>query len=271
MSKHIEPALGAASFSCPHCGAIAQQYWHRLYLKGVAKGSVVRVFKPSDFADVAKASDDDEIDDDEATEKLRKFLARLKKHMVTYGTQRNNEYLSSSLVNVATSQCYSCDGFSLWVEDKIVYPAHNSTIVAHDEMPDSVKADFNEAASIVDLSARGAAGLLRLCIQKSMMHLGLKGKKIDDDIAELVKRGLDTRIQKALDIVRVIGNEAVHPGTIDLRDDKSTAIELFALVNLIVETMIAQPKHIERMYDALPASKREAIEKRDKKLDQEPK
>jgi hypothetical protein len=100
-----------------------------------------------------------------------------------------------------------------------------------------------------------------------MMHLGLKGKNIDDDIAELVKRGLDTRIQKALDIVRVVGNDAVYPGAIDLRDDKSTAVELFTLVNLIVETMIAQPKHIERMYDALPASKREAIEKRDKKLD----
>ena len=52
-----------------------------------------------------------------------------------------------------------------------------------------------------------------------MVHLELKGKNIDDDIGALVKRGLDARIQKALDVVRVVGNNAVHPGQIDLRDD----------------------------------------------------
>ena len=78
-----------------------------------------------------------------------------------------------------------------------------------------------------------------------------------------MKRGLDARIQKALDVVRVIGNNAVHPGQVDLRDDKVTATELFKLVNLIVEAMIATPKHIEAMYGALPEGALKAIEKRD--------
>jgi hypothetical protein len=61
----------------------------------------------------------------------------------------------------------------------------------------------------------------------------------------------------------VIGNNAVHPGQIDLRDDKATAIKLFNLVNLIVEAMIATPKHIEQMYEKLPSGALKAIEKRD--------
>ena len=63
----------------------------------------------------------------------------------------------------------------------------------------------------------------------------------------------------------VIGNEAVHPGQIDLRDDVATAEELFALVNIIADAMISQPKHIEAMYARLPEGKRAAIERRDGK------
>jgi acetyl/propionyl-CoA carboxylase alpha subunit len=70
-------------------------------------------------------------------------------------------------------------------------------------------------------------------------------------------------VQKALDVVRVIGNNAVHPGQIDLRDDRRTAETLFGLVNLICEKMITEPKHVEAVYEKLPESARHAIEKRD--------
>jgi hypothetical protein len=95
------------------------------------------------------------------------------------------------------------------------------------------------------------------------MHLGEKGKKIDDDIASLVKKGLDSRVQQALDVVRVIGNNAVHPGQIDLSDDRATAEKLFGLVNLIAEIMISQPKHVRSMFDSLPKAALEAIQRRD--------
>ena len=62
-----------------------------------------------------------------------------------------------------------------------------------------------------------------------------------------MKKGLPPKIQQALDIVRVIGNNAVHPGQIDLRDDRSTAMRLFELVNLIAEVMITQQKEVEKL------------------------
>jgi hypothetical protein len=63
----------------------------------------------------------------------------------------------------------------------------------------------------------------------------------------------------------VIGNNAVHPGVIELTDDKTTALALFDVLNTIVASMISVRKQIENMYDALPQSAREAIEKRDGK------
>jgi hypothetical protein len=131
------------------------------------------------------------------------------------------------------------------------------------DLPSDIRADYEEASEIVDLSPRGAAALLRLAIQKLCCHLGEKGKNINDDIASLVSKGLLPIVQQSLDALRVIGNDAVHPGTIDLRDDRATAMQLFALVNFIANQMITHPRQAREIYGKLPSEKRDAIEKRD--------
>lgn len=132
-------------------------------------------------------------------------------------------------------------------------------------MPADIRLDYDEASTIFDKSPRGAAALIRLAIQKLCKELGQPGENINRDIGELVKGGLNIRVQQALDAVRVIGNEAVHPGQIDLRDDKATAGALFKLLNLIVEKTISEPKHVAEVYASLPADKLRAIAKRDGK------
>src|SRR5438105_2653296 len=107
----------------------------------------------------------------------------------------------NELVNLNINRCYSCDRYSLRIADALIYPSQQVQFEPNEEMPDDVALEFKEAASIVDKSPRGAAALLRLAIQRLMPHLECKGKNLDDDIGELVKRGLDSRVQKALDVV----------------------------------------------------------------------
>ena len=76
-------------------------------------------------------------------------------------------------------------------------------------------------------------------------------------------KGLPKRIQKSLDILRVVGNESVHPGQINLNETPKAAKSLFKLVNLIVDNRITQPKEIDDLYETLPESKRKGIEERD--------
>ncbi|WP_407306129.1 DUF4145 domain-containing protein [Acinetobacter sp.] len=106
--------------------------------------------------------------------------------------------------------------------------------------------------------------LLRLVVQKLMIELGEKGKDINQDIASLVSKGLDPHIQQALDFCRVVGNNAVHPGKINLEDSPEIAQTLFEMINYIIEDLIARPKKIRDRFESLPEGVRARIEERDK-------
>jgi hypothetical protein len=130
-------------------------------------------------------------------------------------------------------------------------------------MPANVKAHFEEARSVYNLSPKSAAALLRLAIQVLCVDLGGAGKNINDDIAKLVQDGLPVKIQQALDVVRVIGNNAVHPGLISVDDNPVVVTKLFKLVNIIVDDMITQPAQVKALFGDLPDTIKQQIEKRD--------
>jgi len=163
---------------------------------------------------------------------------------------------------IATAICTNCQEFTLWIGQTLVYPDRADAPVPDPDMPADVLADYEEAAGIASKSPKAAAALLRLAIQKLCVHLGGAGKNINDDIALLVKNGLPGMVQQSLDVVRVVGNNAVHPGQIDV-DDPQVVAGLFGLVNLIVEAMISTPKRVSALYSTLPSGALERIAKRD--------
>ena len=230
--KYVAPKFQVDGFHCPHCGVWAHQKW---------------------FNDISAI---------------------------------NNDSAELVLSDCSVSYCEKCTEYALWLgsgkkesgvlpadgtlppkpkpEPKMIYPASSIAPLPTEDMPEDVKADFIEARNIVNASPRATAALLRLALQKLMPHLGEKGKNINDDIASLVAKGLPVRIQQALDTVRVIGNEAVHPGVMDLKDDTKTATALFDLLNVIVEVMITQPQKIEAIFTTIPDTKKDAIKKRNR-------
>ena len=163
-----------------------------------------------------------------------------------------NEPITSKKLKLTIARCENCHNKILWIDDEYIYP----DIIAEDaneDMPDSVKQLYDEASLIYNKSPRAACALLRLAIDRLCNELGL------------VKKGLPKTVQQALDVVRVVGNKAVHPGQIAFDvDDKNTATMLMRLLNIIVERMITEPKEIDSLYQGLPESVRNAIENRDK-------
>ena len=130
-----------------------------------------------------------------------------------------------------------------------------------------IKELYEEARNIFNLSPKGSCAILRLALQKLCNQIAEKDEKtrIDETIKDLVKNGLPSSLQKSMDAIRIIGNEAVHPGQINIDDNKDIAIALFKLMNIIVEKMIIEPKEIDDIYNFLPDNKIEGINKRDGK------
>lgn len=167
----------------------------------------------------------------------------------------------NSWVQVAT--CHNCCKHIIWVDNIYAYP----DIVAEEansDMPEGVKQLYNEAGLIYNKSPRAACALLRLAIDRLCNELGETDRDINKNIGELVKKGLPASVQQALDVVRVVGNKAVHPGQIAFDvDDVGTATMLMRLLNIIVSRMISEPKEIAGLYDQLPESVKQSITKRD--------
>jgi hypothetical protein len=173
-------------------------------------------------------------------------------------------YNGDVITEMNISYCSHCNKKCFWFNEKLVIPDVSSAPTPHVDLPSEVADDYNEAASILNKSPRGSAALLRLALQKLMIALGQPGKDINKDIGSLVIAGLPVLVQQALDIVRVIGNESVHPGQLDMKDDTDTAVSLFELINFIVEDRISRPKQINELYLKIPEGKRKGIEQRDK-------
>lgn len=161
--------------------------------------------------------------------------------------------------------CIHCDKLSYWHNEtkSLIYPDVSIGEMPHTDMPGDVAYDFNEARDIFKKSPRASAALLRLALQKLMVHLGEKGENINADIASLVKKGLPSEIQKALDICRVVGNNAAHPGELDIHDNSEIVSKLFKLINYIIYDRIERPKELDGLYNKLPETAIIAISKRD--------
>jgi len=146
----------------------------------------------------------------------------------------------------------------------MVYPRAIPIEPPNDDLNEEIKSLYIEASKIFIDSPKGAAALLRLALQKFLKQIGKEGKNINNDIKELVEAGLNPKIQKALDLVRVVGNNAVHPGQINLDDNKEIALVLFKVLNMIAEELITKPKEIDTLYEEIiPDEIKDHIKRRD--------
>ena len=251
--KYVPPSVQETAFNCPHCNALAMQSWYLMGVRGVPGGKRPPVTTCLDRSQADSKGD-----------KHSEWANLMATGNPFIRPSDASGFFNSDLWNVWLSKCFNCKKLSVWVYNELVHPRRTgSAPPANPDLSEDIRRDYDEASSILDRSPRGAAALIRFAIQKLCKELGQPGESLYENIKALVKAGLDPSTQKALDAVRVIGNNAVHPGQMDLRDDHATAESLFRLLNVIAEKMVSVPKHIDEIYEKLPEGARKEIEKRD--------
>ena len=191
-----------------------------------------------------------------------------------------SEWSFSDYTEAKCHKCHICHKKSLWRKEEhvlpimgiitkvgfMIYPDTGNAPFPVEDMPEDVKADYMEAASIFSKSHRGGAALLRLALQKLLKHLGKEGKNINDDIRALAGDGsLPAKVIQVADTLRITGNNAVHPGTMSDEDFDDVAEKMFDLINFIVRKAITEPKELDELYLKTPESARKSAEMQDAK------
>jgi len=140
----------------------------------------------------------------------------------------------------------------------MVYPLGTPVVPPNSDLPKEVKKDYEEAALIVEQSPRAAAALLRLALERLCKEQGQKNKKLQENIENMMQTGkLDETLWQACEVVRVIGNEAAHPGEINFEDDHEIVRQLFGLINIIANETITRKKAIKALHEGLPTKKKQ--------------
>ena len=236
-------------FQCPNCGVVAKQDWQ----DSESLSRFVQVILHQFFLNYRSNISDYQQD-------------TIKKFITSFAKNYPHVLKDSMPRDLDISFCHSCSKTALWIRNQMVFPRTVHVDAPNSDLNPDIAAIYNEAASIVNDSPQGAAALLRLALQMLMVQIGEAGKNINADIQNLVEKGLSPKIQKALDLLRVAGNNAVHPGQISFDDDKEIAHSMFKLLNLIADEMITRPKEIEELYEqVIPEETKKQIERRDGK------
>ncbi len=254
------PMLGKVSFACPHsnCRTLAHQTWYSPYGVRYAQSNNPSPVDVDSLYVIVHG-------DKDAGSKIL-FNAQITKMIngEMFFNGDSSAFVGIKIANLFVSSCEACKKLAVWKNNKILWLALRADVPPHPDMPTAILADYEEAATIVDVSPRGACALLRFCVQKLCIELGYPGKDLNSDIGKMVaEKGLSVGVQQALDIVRVIGNSAVHPLEMFGPGDKDTALMLFEILNNIVDRVIAEPLRMEKIYSHLPPGKREQIVRRD--------
>jgi hypothetical protein len=162
------------------------------------------------------------------------------------------------------SLCLHCKVLAIWSHrKKMVQPAAGGGPEANPDMPQAVLEIYDEARAVRDISPRSCGALLRLALQLLIDELEPGTGSINQKIGRLVERGLDPTVQKAMDVLRVVGNNAVHPGSVSLDEDTELIPALFEMLNLIVENVVSRPRQVQLLFENLPEGARVAIQQRD--------
>jgi len=228
-NKYVSPNTNLTAFNCPHCGVLAQQFWHYLYIELTKHTPPLHDIPPVRYETITRNYNSRQINTPPIQIQTPKYPFN----------------------NTCISSCYNCNQKAIWINKKMIYPFPNesSAPLPCENMPEEIKNIFTEARTIVDLSPKSAAALLRLALEKLLIHQGVNGKNLFEGIQKLItEKKLPEMIEQAANIIRHVGNNALHSGEIDLTDNIQTANTLFELINVIIDYTITKPQTIHRMH-----------------------
>lgn len=221
-----------SSFSCSRCGVLSNQRWYTVACS----------------------------DSEYSLENLEQILINDDTRVILKRSQSLAIY-GPALTGLIASKCDHCSELCLWRDEKIVYPSV-AAIRPPEDLPEECLADFQEAVAVRNGSPRAGAALLRACLEKLLMKITGKSNP-SDAIKDVSQSGADETVIKAMEILRITGNKALHGYTIAGDGDNAASFDnLVQLIAIVVEDRLTKPKRVAALYANLPQAEREKADRK---------
>jgi hypothetical protein len=169
-----------------------------------------------------------------------------------------------------SAQCGRCYDYSVWRDERMVYPTSGLAPVAHPQMPPEARVLYEEAREVVGISRRAGTALARAALERLLRTLDpIAGKQ--PNLATRIERILPSvpgPLAQMLTVIRVAGNSTLHVAdepdeilVLVLDPGETEVVELiFETINDLVEELIAKPAKVTNLYSKIPASMRERVD-----------
>ena len=167
MTKLVPASIHELAFNCPHCDAYTSHTWYALYVAEV--GNPVKTPWIPDADEVEKVLEAEGLAPNQGND-ARNHFDRIRLGM-PFLDRKDDKYVNTELHNTWISNCFVCREICVLLHDRLTFPAPRLGAAPNSDIPADIKRDVEEARSILNLSPRGAAALLRLAIQKLCSHL----------------------------------------------------------------------------------------------------
>ncbi len=231
--RYVPPGPHKQSFTCPRCGVLAQQKWYPL------------LYDPEDrIALISKWAHAMSTRRDYSLDALLTEVSRLPLDLSWVVESNNRLYIAF---------CQHCGGFTLWLEDAMIYPLVGEAPPPHEDMPPRIRELYEEARGVLPASPRASAALLRVALEGLLEEAGYKQGRLADRLQKAREDGkLSASTYKVAETLRYAGNAAVHyePWKINPsqgEEDREMVYHLFVFVNEVTEELFAKPRRLEEM------------------------
>lgn len=132
--------------------------------------------------------------------------------------RESNEYRDT--IEIGFFRCPGCKkhtieifGIGTEVKDQhIRFQPKNSAKVYPEYIPKTIRTDYEEACSILDLSPKASATISRRCLQGMIRDFwNISGKRSLKDEIDAIEDRVDPDVKLVLDSLRQLGNIGAHP------------------------------------------------------------
>ena len=202
--SYVPPSINSDAFTCPHCGVNSQ-----MVVNPIVKNRSIPDPLP----------------------------------LFTHGNRTDfwnfcmSAFEAYDCFAAQTKTCAHCGKFSLWVNGDMVWP-ELPAVQPSEYLPETARKAFDEAQKVIGRSPQCACAMLRLSLERLVVHLGGTGRNLRDKVLSL---NLSPNIERLCDACRIVGNDAVHEGLLFVEPDDTydRAVRLSNFVNWITERTLA--------------------------------